>query len=502
MPIFWYDSPYYAPLSSSVWRFYTGISFAILTLLRLLWPGDPFSFPFFRRSIDDYWRFVGGITNTIQHTASVLSVDTTSRILKWTIEALDEDKKLEQFFKAIPGFCSSTEVDDLESIFVKVDQTLVDGFHRYLRHTLSSSLVLEADKERCIITCVKTIDTAHLSYATMSILGTLFANGKYLLGSVEIGRSLRSSGDQAPGLCSQGIIAGIIASVPEREDRWMAVTKDQLDVSDDVFQDYLTHGHSVLLANLIHITRPLFRLCLGDVLNMTYDLSLILPRISKFDIENTLPELQHDFCSLWNEITREAHDRGSYFIAYHVLRPIQHLYIALHPDADAPPTAFDSTDDQDSILFQPSSYSLCNIPTHQTIHPFTITSGSPPSNPPDAVLSTVTPSTEPDVSSFPSLTADHGRIHFAEVSLHDVLEATPTAESEPLRHSPLTAVNVETSHSAITSLDPLSQVPTNEPPTIPLTYHSESISRPVPIVSTFTPPPSSPPPSYNFTDPV
>jgi len=67
---------------------------------------------------------------------------------------------------------------------------------------------------------------------------------------------------------------------------------------------------------------------------------------------------------LWNEIVREAVDVE---YSYHVecLREIRHLYIDLHQGTDAAPTAFDaSTDDRDSILNQPSSYLLCNIPTH------------------------------------------------------------------------------------------------------------------------------------------
>ena len=38
-----------------------------------------------------------------------------------------------------------------------------------------------------------------------------------------------------------------------------------------------------------------------------------LGMLSKFDICNTLPRLEHDkyFCTLWNEIVQEAGNRGS-----------------------------------------------------------------------------------------------------------------------------------------------------------------------------------------------
>ena len=188
-----------------------------------------------------------------------------------------------------------------------------------------------------------------------------------ILRSVEIGRSLRGTGseDRDPGLCSQGIIAGIIASVQERDDRWFGLTMDQLGVSDSVLRDYVAHGDSVLLANWIPATRPLFRLCLEDIPNMAYHLRFVLPRISGFDIQNSLPGLQHDFCALWNEITRKARKRRSDHISYFILRPIRHLYIALHQGTDAAPTAFSaSTGNYDDILYEPSSYPLCNLPDH------------------------------------------------------------------------------------------------------------------------------------------
>ncbi|KAH9972320.1 hypothetical protein BGW80DRAFT_383115 [Lactifluus volemus] len=379
IPIFWHDSPYYAPLSSSVWLFYTGVSYTILELLGLLWPGDRFSFPFLLQMLSCRFRFFGGITNTVQDKGSRLSEEINHRILTWTIDALDEDKELEQFFEAIPGLCSSNVVGDLGSVFTKIDYTLGLVCYTFMQRTLSSSLILEADKTKRLMICAKAVDSAHLSYSTMFFLESLFGYGVDRSQFVDIEQSLRSSasGDQDLGLCSQGIIAGIIASVPERDDHWIALVKDQLGVSEEVLKYYLANGHSVLLANLIHITPPLFRLWLEDISKMSVHLMPILSCISKFDIKNTVPGLQHDFCALWNEITREAHNRESHHIPLFILKPIQHLYVALHPGTDAAQTwtALDP--------FQPFSYPLCNIPTHhsdsatgKTTHP-TVTSPFP-----------------------------------------------------------------------------------------------------------------------------
>ncbi|KAH9971383.1 hypothetical protein BGW80DRAFT_1322144, partial [Lactifluus volemus] len=123
----------------------------------------------------------------------------------------------------------------------------------------------------------------------------------------------------------------------------------------------------------------------------------MVPTISKFDIRNTLPELQHDFCGLWNEITQEAHNRESNSISLFILKPIRQLYVALHQGTGAAPTAFDvSTDVMAPLLWQPSSYPLCNIAGHHSTRPSI------------SLLPAVPPA--------PVLDPDHSAIHLLEQS--------------------------------------------------------------------------------------
>ena len=202
--------------------------------------------------------------------------------------------------------------------------------------------------------------------------------------------------------------------------------------------------------------------------------------ISKFDIQSTLPELQHEFCALWNQITQEARNRGGVIvIPYHVLRPIRRLYIALHQGTHAAPTAFDtSTDDDDFILFQSSSYPLCNIRSH-------LSESNSATNDNTHLHTTISPAHPPSdtVSPFPALTVDHSRVHLAEeLSPHDVAGAPQTVES--FRRSP--PVNVESSHTARTSLDPLiTQDTTHTLTTISPTSNPESDPHPALAMSTF-----------------
>ncbi|KAI0246131.1 hypothetical protein BJV78DRAFT_1286705 [Lactifluus subvellereus] len=481
MPIFRQDSPYYAPLSSSAWFLYTFISYAIFRVLSsIALSRDEISFEtwqrFFRLKNIYRERFWGGIVKTAQETASKLSAEIDGHVLGWTFDALDEDEELEQFFEGIPGFCSSEVVNEPRRNLAELDEgTMGDAYRGFLGRTLSSSFLSETIKKRRLTTCVKAADSARLSLAAYSILEVIFhgSMGGVLLRSVEIGRSLGSRGNnnnEGSALCAQGIVAGIIASVPvgELDYHWKALVMDQLGISEGVLRDYLAHGDSVLIANLIHITRQFFRSYLDGDSFILYALLDMLPAISGFDIKNTLPGLQHDFCALWNEIVLEARKRGNYNILLYTLSKIRHLYIALHQGTDSAPTAFSvSTHDLDDILAQPTSYPLCNIPAHAShIHGAVV--GPPaettlPTVPhPDAVLTTINPSAGPDV---------HIRLS-DEPSLHDMPRATTIIESShltppaDLENNQFPAISLE-SATAATNQGPA------DTPTVPPTASSE-----------------------------
>jgi hypothetical protein len=80
---------------------------------------------------------------------------------------------------------------------------------------------------------------------------------------------------------------------------------DELGASKDVFRNYIEHGDSVLLANLIHITRHLLHSFTEGNLDLSRESLGIPPFISKLDILNTLPAPQHDFCNLWDSVVQQ-----------------------------------------------------------------------------------------------------------------------------------------------------------------------------------------------------
>jgi hypothetical protein len=104
-------------------------------------------------------------------------------------------------------------------------------------------------------------------------------------------------------------------------------------------------------------------------------------KLRKFDICSTLPELQRDFCAMWNQVVQEAQNGDAYFIPASILKSIRHYYIALHRGTDAAPTAFsDDTPVCDDILNKPSSYPQCDLPSHRSndVHDLPVAAAAPP----------------------------------------------------------------------------------------------------------------------------
>jgi hypothetical protein len=371
MPIFRQDSPYYAPLSSTAWYLYSTISYAIFSAICFVTSLNYFSDDIWERFADlkdRYQGFLRGVETAAEEKAWKRSSKIDARVLEWTVDTLGEDDSLERFFEAIPGFYNSKEVKDLQrsvpsSVQAKFSQSL-DGF---LDRTLSSNTVSDSVKTGRLIICLDAVHAAQSSSVSGILHDILSGRWLEVPQSVELGHSLTrwsNSGDGHSALFAKSIIAGIVAGVQERDERWSALARDHLGVPEDVFEKYATNDENVLLASLMHVTRQ----TLPSFFVNQYRLQL---SISGFDIQKTLPDLQHEFCDFWNEIVLEAQKTVPYSSPVYVLANIRHLYVALHQDTPVAPTAFSlSTDTLDGILYRGSSYPICNIPDH---HPPSIT---------------------------------------------------------------------------------------------------------------------------------
>jgi len=300
--IFQRDELYYAPLFSFPFGLYLHLLDFVSGICSCIKSGNCLGESIWRYRYNLRQRYseglVGNKAKWVEDAASEPSWRVDIEILECILLALDEDDGLKRFFDAIPGFCNSELVTKpLHPWITTKLQQAMDGF---LDRTFSSHLVHESVRNDRLITCLNAAHSALGSWEFSGMLGNFF-NGRRneALKSVEIGHSLIRWGDSAD---LRKIIAYIIVCAQDRHDRWRILVQEVFGVPDDVFRDHLAHGDSVLLAILIHVTREDFRAGCWD--------PGVLESLSQFDMHNTVSELQHEFCTLWNEIVREARTQG------------------------------------------------------------------------------------------------------------------------------------------------------------------------------------------------
>ena len=409
LPLIRHDSPYNTPLSTPAWFLYARIHYVVLKFLIfiLIYISASLCFPaaivakalsfitsnrirgergFYQilSYVERIWRYLkpgyktwhrysrslmsGGVEKKAEETALEQSSEIDVRILGWTISALGDDDSLEKFFESIPGLFNSKLVKNLEREFplthLKTFWKTLDGL---MGRTLSSNSVTEPIKSRRAIICNDII-----GMIPCPIQGPLYPTS-------EQRDNLRFYFDQAPVSIArfQAIarwfthkdyavadharvgVAKSLASIQERDDAWFAIASDMCGLAEQDLRDNINHSRdNVLFATLIHVTRRAIH-------SHEWDVVWAL-EITEFDICHTLPRLQHDFCTLWNELVQEAKKRGNFSNFVKILYLIRLPYITLHQGTDAAPTAFSaSTDYFNPILLQASTYPFCNIASHR-----------------------------------------------------------------------------------------------------------------------------------------
>jgi len=364
LPIFWPNSPCYAPLSPIIWWLYTGMSYVVLNVLSSSMFGASCRFDTLKKDYRN--RISDGIGKTAEKFASKLSPEIDVRILISTLDGLGEDSARAKFFEAIPGFFNSERVKLLQDhLFEEFRIKFRPALTRFLDRTLSSHLVLESVKSSQLIVC---LDAAHevLGPAEVSQILCDILSGRWrdLLQSVEMAHSLRRWSESTNEKSTHyahfilRIVIQVVVGVRERNDHWISLVVDEFGVPGQVLRANINHGDSLSLSLLVHITRRAIRSGSWT--------PFILSSLTDFDICNTLPELQRDFCSLWNELVQKAWKDGPDSTALKILREIRHAYIGLHQGTEAAPTAFSAhTNHFNPVLAQLSSYRSCNIPNHR-----------------------------------------------------------------------------------------------------------------------------------------
>ena len=380
------------------------------------------------------YGFVEGKWTDIEEKALERSSEIDGMVIERTLLAMDDDGALGRFFDALPGFFKSKLYQESPA-HAKILQAL----YGFLGRTLSSDSVSESVKTERLVSC---LNTAHAAFGpeapSKTILEPLWSQVPQ---SVEMGRALTRWCTGNMGLIPEPvrwIVAKTLASVRERDDRWYALAIDVFDLPERALRDYVAHGDSVLLFILIHITRQVIRSGSWT--------PWILSSHPRFNIRDTFPGLQNDFCALWNQIVLEARANWNNHAFIDILRRIRHSYIALHQGTDAAPTSFsDSTSDDANILFELSSYPLCNIVGHRSdpaAHNLITTS---PTSPLSTFLDPAhDPWLRPASLETHALSADSLDIVVAANTMQGNAIASGSSPTSILRHSP--------SHSAISTM--------------------------------------------------
>ena len=284
---------------------------------------------------------------------SILSLKIDQSILGWSLGALGEDDTLENFFAAIPGFFHSHVVKPLKgNLPDKFLSEFASSWGGLVARNLLSNSVADDVKARRLATCMNAIkevyDNDSLSKSLPSFSSLRFDQ---MAPSIDAAQILApwhtTSGSDITSRLAQHTLAKMLPYVQERNNDWIGLATAVYDLPEKTLHDHIDRGdNSVLLAIFIHEAR--------QVIHAEPPKWEMLMSISKFDIKDTLPALQNDFCALWNEIVRQVwaqdshDDRTRYF-----LKEIRPLYAALHPSDEVDPTVPD-----------PSYYPLCEIATH------------------------------------------------------------------------------------------------------------------------------------------
>ena len=298
------------------------------------------------------------------------AIDT--RAFMWTFDRLDEDHELESFFLGIPGFHGSNlaqeplhDLDDAQKL------RILGAMIGLLDRTYSSKLLSDQVKRHREDMCANVIDLVDTPKVFPEILTILMSS--IPAPAVEIGQFVRRwgnrQGDDTIQLVVQAITTFVVAKTPQHNDSWFIFASEELGIREDVLRKHAAHGDSLSLAILIHVLRQPF--IYDRSLSYPKDhISSILEAACKFRVQDTSPELQHDFCALWNQLVQSARwnlewNTWNWWRAGILLRPMRNIYLALHQDTNSAPTQFSaSTHESDPLLSRISSYPVCSVAGH------------------------------------------------------------------------------------------------------------------------------------------
>jgi hypothetical protein len=381
MPIFRHDSPYYTPLSLPAWHIVTRILFVTFQILQ--WFTAFWRFTRLRVLTRQYRKsLMLGMQKIAEETALNSPPEIDTRALLWTFDSLDEDHELERFFSGLPGFRSSKMVNDpLPHLTQEQQEKLVNAWIGLSDRTFSSDLLPEPIKSRRNVVCAKAIGPADVPIQL--VFRRIVSENQFgPIQSAQIAHLVRGWGDgedEEITTVLRAIVSGVVARAQRRDDVWFAMASGELGVPEFVLRNHASHGDDLSLAVLIHVVRRQLSLfCESHWPGETF--LEVLKAASSFNVLDTSPGLQHEFCALWNEVFRyrcegpcQRHDEIKFFAGdalfflervYYILAPIRKIFVALHQDSDFTKLHQFCAAAAGDRAVNPYTYPTCKMPGH------------------------------------------------------------------------------------------------------------------------------------------
>ena len=149
----------------------------------------------------------------------------------------------------------------------------------------------------------------------------------------------------------------IIVTRQPFDDSWYILASNELGFPETSLREYAAHGNDLSIVILIHVVRQQFT-HFKKPYWPKYDFTSVLEAASNLDVKDTSPELQHEFCVLWNQTVNETQEGDDHDMADLILGRIRNVFLALHQDIYY---------NEAYIRWQPSSYQVCKAPGHRFV---------------------------------------------------------------------------------------------------------------------------------------
>ena len=381
-PIVFRDSPYYTPLSSIVWVIWMGVIWLGL-LLRYSAAScsqNPETFPDIRPSLYKYYqRITKGITKEVEDMAQSHASHLDTSVISGTFNTLDDDLDMEQFLAAIPGFYNSDKVNrDLHNFERLNSKQLPASIISFLDHSLSSDVLSESSKQERIENCLKAINSDSLLLECtfrQALLSTSHSTVFKCIDFVHLTLAQSHDNDTKPRVrqYAQCVVAVAINRISDYDDKWTAIIQRHLGLPESRMNAYRSQSESVRLCNLIYLIRQ-FKLNPARLRERgdfgpegVWHNSLTEAR--RLKVASAAPELQQEFCTLWNELVDVAQCRvhvneAARLNIIHILSVIRDVFIPLHGGVEFPPVAY-RTPTNDNLLASARFYPVCAAASHR-----------------------------------------------------------------------------------------------------------------------------------------